>query len=94
MSTSTLRLPPDLRDRVSKLAEESGKTAHSFMLEAIAERVANEELRRGFLNDGNARLGNMLDAGIGIEWTDMREYLRGRAAGTDPAPPKVKKWRD
>jgi predicted DNA-binding protein len=94
MSTTTLRLPPDLRDRVSKLAEESGTTAHSFMLEAIAERVANEDLRRGFLNDGNARLASMLETGIGIEWTDMREYLRGRAAGSGPVPPKVKKWRD
>ncbi|MFM0214547.1 MULTISPECIES: hypothetical protein [Paraburkholderia] len=64
------------------------------MLEAIADRVANEELRRGFLNDGNARLANMLETGIGIEWTDMREYLRGRAAGHGPVPPKVKKWRD
>jgi len=94
MSTTTLRLPPDLRDRVSKLAEQSGKTSHSFMLEAIAERVANEELRRGFLNDGNVRLANMLDAGIGIEWTEMREYLRHRTAETVAAPPKVKKWRD
>jgi hypothetical protein len=51
---------------------ESGTTAHSFMVEAIEERVANEELRRKFLNDGEARLANLLEAGVGIEWTDMR----------------------
>lgn len=94
MSTTTLRLPPDLRDRVSRLAEESGTTAHSFMLEAIAERVTSEELRRAFLNEGNERLANMLTSGLGIEWADMRDYLGERAAGHAEATPKVGKWRE
>jgi predicted transcriptional regulator len=93
MSTTTLRVPPDLRDRILRLAEESGTTAHSFMLEAIAERVASEELRRGFLNEGNDRLANMLENGLGIEWADMRDYLGNRTAGRHPSPPTVKKWR-
>lgn len=94
MSTTTLRVPPDLRDRISRLAEESGTTAHSFMLEAIAERVANEELRREFLNEGNERLANMLESGQGIEWADMRDYLGDRAAGRHPRALTVKKWRE
>jgi predicted DNA-binding protein len=93
MSTTTLRLPPDLRDRVARLAEESGTTAHSFMLEAIAERVTSEELRHEFLNDGSDRLANMLTNGLGIDWADMRDYLGERAAGHAPAAPKVKRWR-
>ena len=76
MSTTTLRLPPDLRERISKLAEESGTTAHSFMLEAIAERVANEELRRAFLEESDNRIANLVETGMGIEWADMRGYLR------------------
>jgi hypothetical protein len=32
-------------------AIESGTTAHSFVLEAIAERVTSEELRQAFLNE-------------------------------------------
>jgi predicted DNA-binding protein len=94
MSTTTLRLPPELRDRISRLAEESGTTAHSFMLEAIAERVTAEELRRKFLAEGNNRLSNMLENGLGIEWADMRYYLGQRAAGGDPGTPKVKRWRE
>ncbi|PRX18466.1 hypothetical protein B0G75_14313 [Paraburkholderia sp. BL18I3N2] len=94
MSTTTLRLPPELRDRISRLAEESGTTAHSFMLEAIAERVTSEELRREFLTEGNDRLANMLENGLGIEWADMRDYIGQRAAGHDPGTPKVKRWRE
>lgn len=94
MPTTTLRLPSDLRDRISKLAEETGTTPHSFMLEAISERVANEELRRGFLEEGNRRLANLLETGVGIEWADMRGYLRDRAANRAQELPKAKKWRD
>jgi predicted transcriptional regulator len=93
MSTTTLRLPPDLRDRVSRLAQQSGTTAHSFMLDAIAERVANEELRQAFLDEGNARLAKMLQAGEGLDWNDMRDYLRERAAGDNPAAPQARRWR-
>ncbi|MDR5784377.1 CopG family transcriptional regulator [Caballeronia sp. LZ065] len=93
MSTTTLRLPSDLRDRVARLAEESGTTAHSFMLAAIAERVTSEELRHKFLSEGNDRLANMLTSGLGIDWADMRDYLGERAAGHAQAVPKVKRWR-
>jgi hypothetical protein len=64
------------------------------MLEAIAERVASEELRREFLTEGNDRLANMLENGLGIEWADMRDYLGQRASGRDPETPKVKRWRE
>ncbi|BFG81404.1 hypothetical protein PTKU46_94380 [Paraburkholderia terrae] len=64
------------------------------MLEAISERVANEELRREFLEEGNRRLANLLESGVGIEWADMRGYLRERAGDRAPELPKTKKWRD
>ncbi|CAD6557159.1 hypothetical protein LMG28727_06297 [Paraburkholderia kirstenboschensis] len=94
MSTTTLRLPPELRDRIWTLAEESGSTGHSFMLEAIAERVTSEELRREFLTEGNERQATMLENGLGIEWADMRDYLGQRAEGRDPGAPKAKRWRE
>ena len=33
--TTTIRLPPKLRARVRALAEKSGRSAHSFILEAV-----------------------------------------------------------
>jgi len=93
MSTTTLRLPPELRDRVSRLAQQSGTTPHSFMLDAIAERVATEELRRAFLDEVNARFAQMLEYDVGLEWHEMRDYLRERAAGHEPPLPQAKRWR-
>ncbi len=93
MPTTTLRLSPALRDRIAKLTENTETTAHSFMLDAIAEKVANEELRRDYLAEGNARLANLLETGMGVEWLDMRRYLVERARGRSLLPPKASKWR-
>ena len=43
MSTTTIRLPEDLKERVSQAADRAGTTAHGFILEAIAEKAEREE---------------------------------------------------
>ena len=48
MSTTTIRLPKDLKARVAKAAERAGTTAHSFILEAIAEKADQAERRADF----------------------------------------------
>ena len=43
-ATTTIRLPPKLRARVAQLARQTGRSAHSFIIEAV-ERHAEHELR-------------------------------------------------
>jgi len=45
MSTTTIRLPHELKARVVAAAKKAGTTAHSFILEAIAEKADEEERR-------------------------------------------------
>ena len=93
MSTTTLRLPDALRARVAKLAAKSGRTAHSVMLDAIAQKVAEEELRSSFYSEADARFTEMMDSGVGIPWHDMRAYLKTRAGGKNARAPKARAWR-
>jgi predicted transcriptional regulator len=93
MSTTTLRLPEELRARLAKLAEKSGKTAHSLMLEAIAQKVEEEELRASFHGEADTRFAEMMESGVGIPWHDMRGYLRARTAGKAARAPKARRWR-
>jgi predicted transcriptional regulator len=93
MSTTTLRLPDDLKARIAKLAEKSGKTAHSVMLEAIAQKVEEEELRASFHAEADSRFTEMMESGVGIPWHDMRAYLRTRASAKAARPPKARRWR-
>lgn len=93
MSTTTLRLPDELRKRIAKLAAKSGQTAHSVMLEAIAQKVEEEELRATFYNEADTRFAEMMETGAGIPWHDMREYLKIRANGKKARAPKPQAWR-
>ena len=46
MTTTTIRLDDDLKSRVAAAARREGKTAHAFILEAIAQTVEQAELDR------------------------------------------------
>lgn len=93
MSTTTIRLPDDLKARVASAAERSGKTTHSFILEAIAEKADLEDQRANFDAEADARFANIVATGETIPWADMRRYLEARAAGEPAAPPVAKKTR-
>jgi predicted transcriptional regulator len=93
MSTTTLRLPDDLKARIAKLAKKTGKTPHSVMLEAIAQKVEEEELRAAFHGEVDARFAEMIKSGAGIPWHDMRAYLKVRASGKPARAPKARSWR-
>ncbi len=93
MSTTTLRLPDELRARIVKLAEKSGKTAHGVMLDAIAQKVEEEELRASFHGEADTRFAEMIESGVGIPWHDMRAYLMTRASGEAAQAPRARPWR-
>ena len=56
MSTTTIRLPQDLKERITRAAERAGTTVHSFILEAIAEQAEQEELPGGVPECGRAAI--------------------------------------
>ena len=91
MSTTTIRLPKDLKARVAAAAERAGTTAHNFILEAIAEK-ADEEERRGDLNDvAEKRYAEIVASGKTIPWHEMRSYLADRLAGKAATRPVARK---
>jgi predicted transcriptional regulator len=90
MSTTTIRLPEELKARIARAAERAGKTTHSFMLEALTEKADAEELRAGFEAEADARFANILSSGKTIPWPDMRRYLEERAAGKQAVRPVAK----
>jgi predicted transcriptional regulator len=91
MSTTTIRLPKDLKDRVAVAAERAGTTAHSFILEAIAEKADQAERRADFHDVAEKRYANIVASGKTIAWEKMRGYLEGRIAGKTLARPMAKK---
>jgi predicted transcriptional regulator len=81
MSTTTIRIPEDLKARVAAAAERAGKTSHSFILEAIAEKAEQAERRADFHAEAEKRYARLVATGKTIPWEKMREYLEGKITG-------------
>lgn len=82
MPTMTIHLPKALMARVASAAERAGKTPHSFILEAVAEKVEMEECCAGFTAIADARFARILRYGKTIPWSEMRRSLDGLCVGS------------
>jgi predicted transcriptional regulator len=91
MSTTTIRLPEELKARVAAAAQRAGTTAHGFILAAIAEKADEEERRADFHAVAEQRYENIVASGKTISWDRMRTYLESRVAGNKPPQPKARK---
>ena len=91
MSTTTIRLPQELKKRIARAAQRAGTTAHSFILEALAEKTDQAERHLAFLDAAEERLARVAASGKTVAWTDMRRYVEGRIAGRKGARPKPRR---
>ena len=91
MSTTTIRIEDELKARVAAAAERTGKTAHAFILEAIAQTVEQVELDEAFHRVADQRWAKVLATGKTVPWDDAKAYLEARARGGRPRKPQARK---
>ena len=91
MSTTTIRLPDDLKARIAAAAARAGTTSHNFILEAIAEKADQEERRSDFDGLAEQRYATIVSSGKTIPWDQMRRYLEDRLAGKKVSRPSSRK---
>ncbi|HEY4068777.1 MAG TPA: DUF1778 domain-containing protein [Burkholderiaceae bacterium] len=91
MTTTTIRIEDDLKARVAAAAERSGKTAHAFILDAIARTVEEVEQDEAFNLVADARWARVMATGKTIAWDEARTYLESRALGKTPRKPIARK---
>lgn len=91
MSTTTIRLPSELKARVAAAAKKAGKSAHSFILEAIAEKAQHTEQASEFQALADQRFAAIAASGKTIPWSEMRSYLEARVTGKSPRRPAARK---
>ena len=91
VSTTTIRIEDDLKARVATAAERVGKTAHAFILDAIAQTVEQVELDEAFHRVADARWAKLLATGKTVPWDAATAYLEARARGERPRKPAARK---
>lgn len=87
-STTTLKLPAELKKRIAPLARRTGKTPHAWMVEALERETGLAELREQFIQDGLDSAAEVDAGGPLYASEDVHAWLRARAAGRRAARPK------
>jgi predicted transcriptional regulator len=94
MSTTSLKLSDELKQRAIAAAEKQGVSPHAFMVQAIEQAAASAERRAAFVAEAQASRQQMLRTGKGYDADEVHAYLKTRIAGKKSAKPKAKTWRN
>ena len=92
MSTTSLKLSDELKQRAVAAAEKKGVSPHAFMVDAIEQAASAAEQRAGFVNDALAAREQALETGKGYDARQVHAYLRERIAGKKSPKPKARSW--
>lgn len=79
MSTTSIRIPDDIKERVALAAKQSGTSVHNFMVQAIIEKAEQQECLTAFNQLAEQRLDKLLATGNALDWSQVREQLQKRA---------------
>lgn len=90
MSTTTIRIDDTLRARLAAAADRSGKTAHAFIVDAIAQTVEQSEFDAELTRVAEERWGHLLASGKAVAWDEAKTYLEARSRGETPGKPKAR----
>jgi predicted transcriptional regulator len=93
MSTTSLKLPQDVKQLAVTAAKHRGISPHAFMVGAIRTAATNAEKRDQFVADAVAARTETVQSGEGYTAEDVHVYLRVRAHGKPINKPKGKVWR-
>lgn len=92
MSTTSLKLPDELKQRAAAVAEKLGVSPHAFMVRAIELAATAAEQRAGFVAEAQAARDQMLKTAKGYDAGEVHAWLMARIAGKKPAKPKARSW--
>ena len=88
--TTSVKLPPKLKARITALARKSGRSAHSFIVEAIERHAEREERLQTFVKEAVAADADIERTGEMYRAEDVHAWLERLAKGQKP--PRPKSW--
>lgn len=87
-ATTTIRLPPKLRARVTSLAKQTGRSAHSLIVEAVERHAAHEEQMRALVKEALAADAEIERTHEVYRAEDVHAWMERLARGTSAVRPK------
>ena len=93
MTTTSLKLPDALKQRVNILAELAGKSPHAFMVDLISVETERAEKRHAFIQSALEAKKDFDATGMGYDADEVHAYMRAKIKGLNPAPLVPKKYK-
>lgn len=93
MTTTSLKLPDDLKRRATNAAHELGVSPHAFMVSAIEQAASATEQRTRFVAEAKSARDEMIDTRQGLDADEVHAFLQAKVAGKKVAKPKTRSWR-
>ena len=93
MSTTSLKLPDEVKRLAVAAAKHQGITPHAFMVDAIRDAAAAAERRAEFVTDAVSARAEALASGKGYVAADVHAYITARARGKRATKPRARTWR-
>jgi predicted transcriptional regulator len=90
-STTTIKLPRELKARIARVARKSGRTPHAFMVEALERQTAREERVAEFVAEAVESGREIDDGGEVYAADDVHAWMARLARGE--RGPRPKPWR-
>ena len=89
--TTSVKLPPKLKARVTALARKSGRSAHSFIVEAVERQAEREERLQNFVKEALSADADVERTGEMYRAEEVHAWLERLATGQKT--PRPKPWR-
>ncbi len=93
MTTTSLKLPDDVKQLAVAAAKLRGVSLHAYMIEAIRAAASAEERRAEFVAEAIEARAQTLRAGRGYVASEVHEFIEKRARGRSAPMPEAKPWR-
>jgi len=90
MSTTSIKLPDDIKQKANTAALNLGITPHAFMVEAIRKATHAAEKQAAFIAEAQAARSATLQSGLGFAADDVHAHLRQRISEKIDAGKKKK----
>ena len=86
--STSIKLPDELKARIQKLAEQSHRSPHSVMIEALEREVSREEKLYEFVQEAIDSDKDIEEGGTIYRADDVHTWLNRLAKGTATERPK------
>jgi predicted transcriptional regulator len=87
-STTSVKLPPELKARVAKVARKAGRSTHSVIVEAVERHTAYEERMQSFIADAKAADAEIEATGEVYAAADVHRWIDQLSRGRKTRRPK------